>query len=104
MLEFKAERYGRIFQRTGPSFPSSQDCSNPACHRIDGPKPLKVRTWTCEACGTVHVRDINAARNTRQEGTRLHSIKVAEGCHGDPKCLRNDGKTRDVRSRHDARR
>lgn len=75
MLEFKAERYGRIFQRTGPSCSSSQDCSNPACHRIDGPKPLKVRTWTCEGCGTVHVRDINAARNTRQEGTRLHSIK-----------------------------
>ncbi|MFJ8191434.1 RNA-guided endonuclease InsQ/TnpB family protein [Streptomyces sp. NPDC096094] len=104
MLEYKAARYGRVFQRTGRSFPSSQRCSNPACHRIDGPKPLKVRTWTCPGCGTVHDRDTNAARNTRQEGQRLHSIKVAEGHHGDPKRLRSDGKTKDRRSRHDAKK
>ncbi|MFJ9086065.1 RNA-guided endonuclease InsQ/TnpB family protein [Streptomyces sp. NPDC102384] len=104
MLEYKAERYGRTFQRTGGTFPSSQRCSNPVCHRIDGPKPLKVRTWTCPGCGTVHDRDINAARNTRQEGARIHALKVAEGHHGDPKRLRSDGKTKDPRSRHDAKK
>ncbi|MGY0486453.1 RNA-guided endonuclease InsQ/TnpB family protein [Streptomyces sp. WG-D5] len=104
MLEYKAQRYGRVFQRTGRSFPSSQRCSNPACHRIDGPKPLNVRTWTCPGCGTVHDRDVNAARNTRQEGARLHAIKVAAGHRGDPKRLRSDGKTRDAKSRHDARK
>ena len=103
MLEYKAQRYGRIFQRTGRSFPSSQRCSNSACHRIDGPKPLKVRSWTCPGCGTVHDRDVNAARNTRQEGARLRALKVAEGHHGDPKRLRSDGKTRAARSRHDAK-
>ncbi|MFI0982325.1 RNA-guided endonuclease InsQ/TnpB family protein [Streptomyces sp. NPDC021093] len=102
MLEYKAARYGRVFQRVGRSFPSSQRCS--VCHRIDGPKPLNVRTWTCSGCGTVHDRDTNAADNTLQEGRRLHTLnlKVAEGYRGDPKRLRSDGKTRGVRSRHGA--
>ncbi|CAM5256206.1 transposase [Streptomyces spiroverticillatus] len=106
MLEYKAARYGRVFQQVGRFFPSSQRCS--VCHRIDGPKPLHVRTWTCEGCGTVHDRDTNAADNTRQEGRRLHTLnqqlKVAEGHHGDPKRLRSDEKTKDRRSRHDAKK
>ncbi|MFI0977229.1 RNA-guided endonuclease InsQ/TnpB family protein [Streptomyces sp. NPDC021093] len=82
MLEYKAARYGRIFQRVGRTFPSSQRCS--VCHRIDGPKSLRVRTWTCPGCGTVHDRDTNAADNTLQEGERLHALKVAEGQHRRP--------------------
>ncbi|MFI7291335.1 hypothetical protein ACIBRY_32505 [Streptomyces anulatus] len=39
MLEYKAARYGRVFQRVGRMFPSCQRCSNPDRHRIDGPKP-----------------------------------------------------------------
>jgi putative transposase len=33
------------------------------CGHRDGPKPLGVRTWACQACGAVHDRDLNAARN-----------------------------------------
>ena len=104
MLEYKAQRYGRIFQQVGRFFPSSQRCS--VCHRIDGPKPLYVRTWTCPGCGTVHDRDTNAADNTLQVGRRLHTLHlpVAEGHHGDPKRLRSDGRTRDPQSRHDAKK
>jgi putative transposase len=36
----------------------------------DGPKPLHVREWTCKACGTVHDRDVNAARNIAALGRR----------------------------------
>jgi transposase len=41
--------------------PDTQVCS--ACCVKDGPKPLQIRGWTCQDCGTVHDRDINAARN-----------------------------------------
>jgi len=61
MLEYKALKHGRTFARIGRFEPTSQVCS--ACGVKDGPKPLSVRTWTCVACGTVHDRDVNAARN-----------------------------------------
>jgi putative transposase len=60
MLEYKAVRYGRTVHRVDRFLPSSQTCH--ACFVIDGPKPLGVRSWTCEACHTVHDRDVNAAR------------------------------------------
>jgi transposase len=41
-----------------------------ACGVKDGPKPLSVREWTCKACGTVHDRDVNAARNVLALGQR----------------------------------
>ncbi|MET7746606.1 RNA-guided endonuclease TnpB family protein [Streptomyces sp. NPDC005385] len=72
MLEYKATRYGRTFTRVDRFFPSSQLCS--VCGVKDGPKSLDVREWTCQACGTVHDRDVNAARNIRTEG-----LKVAAG-------------------------
>ncbi|MCQ8834921.1 RNA-guided endonuclease InsQ/TnpB family protein [Streptomyces malaysiensis] len=61
MLEYKASRYGRTLVRIGRFEPTSQVCS--ACGVKDGPKPLHVREWTCQACGTVLDRDINAAVN-----------------------------------------
>ena len=61
MLEYKARRHGRAFGKADRFEPTSQVCS--ACGRKDGPKPLSVREWTCGACGTVHDRDVNAARN-----------------------------------------
>lgn len=61
MLAYKARRHGRTFGKTGRFEPTSQVCS--ACGMKDGPKPLSVREWTCGACGTVHDRDVNAARN-----------------------------------------
>ena len=68
MLEYKAARHGRTFVRTGRFEPTSQVCS--VCGTRDGPKPLGVRTWTCAACGTVHDRDLNAARNILALGRR----------------------------------
>lgn len=66
MLEYKAARYGRHFAKIGRFEPTSQVCS--ACGVEDGPKPLHVREWTCPACGAVHDRDLNAARNILAAG------------------------------------
>jgi putative transposase len=68
MLEYKARKHGREFGRTGRFEPTSQVCS--ACGVKDGPKPLSVRAWTCAACGAVHDRDVNAARNVLALGRR----------------------------------
>ena len=66
LIEEKAAQYGRTFARIGRFEPTSQVCS--ACGVKDGPKPLSVREWTCGACGTVHDRDVNAARNVLAAG------------------------------------
>jgi putative transposase len=68
MLEYKAELYGREFRRIGRFEPTSQLCS--ACGVKDGPKPLYIRDWTCAACGAVHDRDVNAAKNIAALGRR----------------------------------
>nr|WP_240948137.1 transposase [Planosporangium mesophilum] len=65
MLEYKAARYGRTFAKIDRFTPTSQTCS--ACGRLDGPKPLNVRSWTCP-CGTEHDRDVNAAINVLAQG------------------------------------
>ncbi|MGW7496411.1 RNA-guided endonuclease InsQ/TnpB family protein [Streptomyces luteogriseus] len=76
MLEYKAVKHGRTFAKVGRAFPSSQICS--ACGYGDGPKPLHVRQWTCGGCGTVHDRDLNAARNVLSEGRRIVAAGRAE--------------------------
>lgn len=63
MVEYKAARYGRTLVKVDRFEPTSQVCS--ACGLKDGPKPLYVREWTCEGCGTVHDRDVNAAKNVK---------------------------------------
>jgi IS605 OrfB family transposase len=68
MLEYKAALYGREFRRIGRWEPTSQVCS--ACGVKDGPKPLNVREWECQACGAVHDRDVNAAKNILALGRR----------------------------------
>ena len=66
LIEEKAAQYGRTFARIGRFEPTSQVCS--ACGVKDGPKPLCVREWACAACGTVHDRDVNAAKNILAAG------------------------------------
>jgi putative transposase len=54
-------RKGRRVVKIGRWKPTSQTCS--ACGHRNGPKPPSIRAWACPACGVVHDRDINAARN-----------------------------------------
>lgn len=66
MLTYKAHWYGRELVVVNRWFPSSQLCSE--CHVNSGKKPLHVREWTCTNCGTLHDRDINAAKNILAAG------------------------------------
>jgi len=77
MLEYKAARHHRTFAKIGRFEPTSQVCS--ACGVKDGPKPLSVRKWTCGSCGTVHDRDINAARNIVTLGRRATLNACGDG-------------------------
>jgi putative transposase len=68
LVEEKAAYHGRYFAKVGRFEPTSQVCS--ACGVKDGPKPLAVREWQCKACGTLHDRDVNAAKNVLALGQR----------------------------------
>lgn len=61
MLTYKASDAGRTLIIADRFYPSSQLCS--VCGHRDGKKPLNVRTWTCNNCGTTLDRDFNAATN-----------------------------------------
>jgi putative transposase len=65
MLEYKADWHGRNLVVVDRWFPSSKLCST--CGALAERMPLTVRSWTCR-CGTVHDRDVNAARNILAEG------------------------------------
>ena len=80
LIEEKAAHHGRTVGKVGRGFPSSQLCSS--CGHRDAPKPLKVRSWICPACGTEHDRDLNAARNVLSEGRRIAAglAEIANAC------------------------
>ncbi|MGW7616377.1 RNA-guided endonuclease InsQ/TnpB family protein [Streptomyces antimycoticus] len=65
MLEYKCAWYGRELVTVDRWFPSSKLCG--ACGTVREKLRLNVREWTCD-CGTVHDRDVNAARNILAAG------------------------------------
>ena len=68
-LHYKADWYGKKIVTISRWYPSSQICSN--CKINSGKKPLHIREWTCESCGTHHDRDFNASMNILHEGLKL---------------------------------
>ena len=62
-IEYKLRRKGGRLVKVDRWFPSSKTCS--CCGAIHEGLTLSDRTWLCAACGTLHDRDENAARNIR---------------------------------------
>ena len=60
-LEYKSRWYGRTLIGIDKWYPSSKRCSD--CGFTMSKLPLSVRQWVCPECGTIHDRDINAAKN-----------------------------------------
>ena len=79
-LEYKALWYGRELIGTDKWFPSSRRCSD--CGYTLLKMSLNVRQWTCPECGTMHDRDINAARNVLAAGLAVsaHGETVSPVC------------------------
>jgi putative transposase len=74
MIEEKAERYGRTVIRVDRWLPSSKMCSD--CGHVVSALPLNIRSWGCPECGSVHDRDLNAAKNILAVGQTV-------AAHGD---------------------
>jgi len=75
MLRYKCDFAGATFAEVNEAF-STQTCS--ACDSRSGPKGiagLGIREWTCGECGTIHDRNINAAKYILAAGRR----RLAEG-------------------------
>ena len=80
MLKYKAEWSGKIYREVDRFFPSSKTCNH--CLHRTSEMPLDIRSWQCPKCGTLHDRDINAAKNIRDEGLRMLEVghtSVASG-------------------------
>lgn len=64
MLKYKSQQAGVWFEEVNEAY-TTQTCS--CCgSRHNSPKGragLRIREWTCQQCGTLHDRDVNAAKN-----------------------------------------
>ena len=79
MLVYKANWYGRTIVKVPKDYPSSQLCH--ACgYKNSITKSLNIRKWICPKCGSIHDRDINAAKNILSKGT---TILTKDGTHPD---------------------
>ena len=70
MLTYKANWYGNTVIKVPSNYPSSQLCS--ICgYKNSITRNLGIRKWTCPQCGTIHDRDINAAKNILCKGIEI---------------------------------
>ncbi len=80
MLKYKTEREGKTYIEIDRFFPSSKTCH--VCLNQVSSLPLDVRVWTCEHCQTKHDRDVNAAKNIRNEALRILSLGTSDTANG----------------------
>jgi IS605 OrfB family transposase len=61
LLKYKSRWYGKNVLMIGRFEASSKTCN--VCGSINQTLTLKDREWICADCGTLHDRDVNAAKN-----------------------------------------
>ena len=90
MLKYKAEQEGKTYIEVDRWFPSSKTCNH--CLNVIDSLPLDIRFWNCPSCETTNIdRDINAAKNIRDEALRILSLGTSDTANGGN--VRQPGKT-----------
>lgn len=79
MLKYKGNWKGCDIIQIDQFYPSSKTCS--CCNWKKENLKLSERSWTCPNCGTIHDRDINAAKNILTYGLSLKSISSGTEDH-----------------------
>ena len=79
MLIYKADWYNRKVIKVPSTYPSSQLCHE-CGYKNSLTKDLSIRKWTCPKCGSIHDRDINAAKNILSKGIET---LTKDGTHPD---------------------
>jgi putative transposase len=74
-LTYKAAWYGRTLVAVDKWYPSTKRCS--ACGHVLDSLSLDTGRWTCPACGTIHDRDVNAAKNVLAAGLAVSACGEA---------------------------
>ena len=69
-LRYKLERQGKPLILVDRYFPSTRTCS--VCGLTQDDIRYRKTTWVCPKCGTVHNREINAARNIKAQGLKQY--------------------------------
>ena len=80
MLKYKAEKLGKVYIEVDRFFPSSKTCNN-CLHKVSE-MPLNVRHWDCPKCHSRNDRDINAAKNIRDEALRIIALGTSASASG----------------------
>ena len=70
LLQYKCDWYGKELVKVNRFYPSSKTCGD--CGWINQELKLSDREWTCNSCGVVHDRDVNASVNILKEGLKIH--------------------------------
>jgi putative transposase len=97
-LQYKCEREDKQLIKINRWFPSSQICSK--CGHINkSTKNLSVRMWKCPNCGASHDRDVNAAINILNEGTKTNTSAGTVDYTGGDGVRLLDNKSSRLRSR-----
>jgi putative transposase len=80
MLKYKAERDGKTYIEVDRFFPSSKTC-NHCLHKVSK-MLLDVRHWDCPKCKSRNDRDVNAAKNIRDEALRFLALGTSAAASG----------------------
>lgn len=76
LLQYKCDWYGKELVKINRFYPSSKTCGD--CGWINQELKLSDREWTCNSCGVIHDRDVNASKNILKEGLKNISAGTVE--------------------------